>query len=270
MSYCDFHTHTSFSGDCKSPMETQIINAIKNNVVKLCFTDHYDYDYPGNAQLTFDIDFPNYYETYIRLKEKYKSKIQLLFGLEVGLQPHIYDIVNKAINTYPFDFIIASTHVVDKLDPYFGTFYLNKTKEEAYSRYLESILYNVTNYDNYNVYGHLDYIIRYGDYEDKKLYYYNYSELIDKILIKIISDGHGIELNTSGYRKDFNEPHPNIEIIKRYRELGGEIITIGSDAHFPEHLAYNFNVAYDVLKKCGFKYFTVFEERKPQFIKIPD
>lgn len=270
MSYYDFHTHTSFSGDCKYPMETQILHAIKHNFVKLCFTDHYDYDYPSTPELAFDIDLPNYYKTFLELKEKYKDKIQLLFGIELGLQPHIYDTVNKVINDYPFDFVIASTHVVDKLDPYFGSYYSNKTKKEAYTRYLEDILHNVTNYDNYNVYGHLDYIIRYGHYEDKKLYYYNYSELIDKILMQIIETGHGIELNTSGYRKNLNEPHPNIEIIQRYRQLGGEIITVGSDAHFPKHLAYNFDRAYKVLKECGFKYFTVFEQRKPEFIKIPD
>lgn len=270
MSYYDFHTHTSFSGDCKHPMETQILHAIQHNIVKLCFTDHYDYDYPSTPELAFDIDLPKYYETYLELKEKYKSQIQLLFGIEVGLQPHIYDTVIKTINKYPFDFVIASTHVVDKLDPYFGSYYLNKTKKEAYSRYLKDILHNVTNYDNYNVYGHLDYIIRYGHYNDKKLYYHDHSDLLDKILSKIIQTGHGIELNTSGYRKEFNEPHPNVEIIKRYRQLGGEIITIGSDAHFPEHLGYNFDVAYKVLKECGFKYFSVFERRKPEFIKIPD
>ncbi|GKX29142.1 phosphoesterase [Vallitalea longa] len=250
-------------------METMIQQAIKHKFVKLCFTDHYDYDYPSTPELAFDIDLPNYHKSFLQLKAKYKNQIKLLFGIEVGLQPHIYDITKQTIDSYPFDFVIASTHVVDRLDPYFGSYYENKTKKEAYSRYLEDIYHNVTHYDDYNVYGHLDYIIRYGHYDDKKLYYHDHKEVIDKILSRIIETGHGIELNTSGYRKNFNEPHPNIDIIKRYRQLGGEIITIGSDAHYPEHLAYNFDIAYEVLHDCGFKYFTVFEKRKPDYIKIP-
>ena len=251
-------------------METMIQHAIKHNLVQLCFTDHYDYDYPATPKLAFDIDLPNYYKSFTQLKEKYKDKIKLLLGIEVGLQPHVYETTIKTIESYPFDFVIASSHVVDRQDPYWGPYYENKTKQEAYSRYLEDIYYNVSNYDEYNVYGHLDYIIRYGHYNDKRLYYEEHKDIIDALLKKIIETGHGIELNTSGYRKEFNEPHPNIDIIKRYHQLGGEIITIGSDAHFPEHLAYNFHIAYEVLHQCGFKYFTIFENRKPEYIKLPN
>lgn len=264
----DFHNHTSFSGDCDYSMETMIKHAIKHNFKMLCFTDHYDYDYPKTSDLTFDLDFPSYYNKFMELKEKYSNSIELLFGIEIGLQPHIYNTILDTISKYSFDFIIASSHVVDGLDPYWGEYYQGKSKEQAYSRYLETILYNVNHFDNYNVYGHIDYIIRYGHYKDKKMYYNDYSDIIDAILKKIIDTGHGIELNTSGYRQKFNEPHPNIDIIKRYRELGGEIITIGSDAHYPEHLGYAFDTAYEVLSNCGFKYFTVFKNREPMFLPI--
>ncbi|MCT4597198.1 MAG: histidinol-phosphatase HisJ family protein [Vallitalea sp.] len=264
----DFHTHTDFSGDCEFPMEIMIEHAINNNFKKLCFTDHFDYDFPS-TELSFQLDIPAYYNKFMELKEKYNSKIDLLFGIEVGIQPHIYDVIIKTINKYPFDFVIGSTHVINKQDPYCGEYYKNKTKKEAYDKYLKEILYNVNNFNDYNVYGHLDYIIRYGNYEDKKLYYKDYSDIIDAILLKIIESNHGIEINTSGYRQNFKEPHPNVDIIKRYGELGGEIITIGSDSHNPEHLAYNFDKACNLLLKNGFKYFTVFKERKPEFIKIP-
>ncbi len=267
----DFHTHTSFSGDCKSQMESMIQYAIDHNFQQLCITDHYDYNYPTTelTNITFEVDLPEYANGFMAYKEKYKKDIELLFGIEVGLQPHIYDEILENLRPYPFDFIIGSSHVVNKLDPYLGVYYEDKTKQEAYAGYLEDILYHVNHYQYYNVYGHLDYIIRYGHYEDKKMYYHDHHDLIDMILRKIIETGHGIELNTSGYRQKFKEPHPNTDILKRYAELGGEIITIGSDAHIPEHLGYHFNEAYTVLKHLGFNYFTIFKEMNPTFIKIP-
>lgn len=245
--------------------------AIDHDFEQLCITDHYDYDYPHTelADISFQLDLQRYYESFMTCKEKYKNDIELVFGIEVGLQRHIYDDILKNLRPYPFDFIIGSSHVVNKMDPYIGVYYEGKTKQEAYEGYLEDILYHVTYYQYYNVYGHLDYIIRYGHYEDKKMVYVEHQDLIDAILKKIIDTGHGIELNTSGYRQAFKEPHPNIDIIRRYAQLGGEIITIGSDAHVPEHLGYSFNEAFQVLEHCGFKYFTVFKDMKPTFIKLP-
>lgn len=266
----DFHTHTSFSGDCQSSMESMIKYAIDHNFQQLCITDHYDYDYPASelANITFEVELPAYYDAFMTFRDQYKNDIELIFGIELGLQRHIYDDLLNNLKPYPFDFIIGSSHVLDRLDPYNGTYYIGKTKEEAYERYLENILYHVKHYQYYNVYGHLDYIIRYGSYDDKKMDYYKHSDIIDAILKTIIETGHGIELNTSGYRQVFAEPHPNLDIINRYAELGGEIITIGSDAHVPEHLGYDFDVAYQVLKNCGFKYYTIFKEMKPSFIKL--
>ncbi len=267
----DFHTHTSFSGDCKSQMESMIQYAIDHNFQQLCITDHYDYDYPTTelTNITFEVDLPEYANGFMAYKEKYKKDIELLFGIEVGLQPHIYDEILENLRPYPFDFIIGSSHVVNKLDPYLGVYYEDKTKQEAYAGYLEDILYHVNHYQYYNVYGHLDILFVMGTMKIKKMYYHDHHDLIDMILRKIIETGHGIELNTSGYRQKFKEPHPNTDILKRYAELGGEIITIGSDAHIPEHLGYHFNEAYTVLKHLGFNYFTIFKEMNPTFIKIP-
>ena len=95
-----------------------------------------------------------------------------------------------------------------------------------------------------------------------------FSEKIDEILKLLISKGKGIEVNTSGLRYGVGSPHPSFEIIQRYHSLGGEIITIGSDAHKPEHIGYKFDTAYELLDKAGFKYVTIFKNRKPDFIKL--
>ena len=85
-----------------------------------------------------------------------------------------------------------------------------------------------------------------------------------------IQKGKGIELNTAGFKYGLGHPNPTESILKRYRELGGEIITIGADAHAPEHVAYDFDKVPAILKAAGFRYYTVFELRKPKFIPLPE
>ena len=98
--------------------------------------------------------------------------------------------------------------------------------------------------------------------------YGRYKDILDEILRKLISKGKGIELNTGGYHYGLGEPNPCTAVIKRYRELGGEIITIGADAHTPDKVAYAFDKAATVLENCGFRYYTVFKDHKPEFISL--
>ena len=119
---------------------------------------------------------------------------------------------------------------------------------------------------------HIDYVIRYiiKNYSNvmTKIDYTEFKELLNEILISIIKNDKGIEINTSGIRYGLGTPHPNIEILKRYRELGGKIITIGSDAHKKEDLVSNFDIAYDMLETVGFNSIAVFYKRQPEFKKI--
>ena len=84
----------------------------------------------------------------------------------------------------------------------------------------------------------------------------------------LISKNIGLELNTAGLKYGLSFAHPQVEVLKRYRELGGEIITVGSDGHKPEHLAYDFHKVPDILEEAGFSYYTIFKNRKPEFIKL--
>ena len=134
--------------------------------------------------------------------------------------------------------------------------------------YFESILENIATDADYDVYGHIDYVVRYGPNKNAKYSYSKYSDIIDEILRRLIAKGKGIEINTAGFKYGLGHPNPTEEIICRYRELGGEIITIGADGHKPEHVAYDFNKVPDILKAAGFKYYTVFKDRKPDFISL--
>lgn len=263
----DYHVHSCFSGDCQTQMQSVIEYAISHNVTNLCFTDHHDLDFPYE-KICFELDIDAYINQFIEMKSFFEKKINLFLGIELGIQPHLYNRLSTLINKYPFDFILASSHLSKGIDPYDPVFYEGKTKKESYQIYFEEILYNVKHYNDYDVYGHLDYAIRYAPYEDKSYAYETYKEILDELLKAIIDNNKGIEINTSGYRKNLNNTHPSTEVINRYKALGGEIITLGSDAHLPDHLCADFDLASEILKKAGFKYYTIFKKRKAEFIKL--
>ena len=194
--------------------------------------------------------------------------VNIHWGIEIGLQPHITDKNNAVTKKYPFDLVIGSSHVVNGIDPYYPAFYKGKTEHEAYTEYFESILDNLHSGADFDVYGHIDYVVRYGPDKNKYYSYEKYADIIDAILKEIISQGKGIELNTAGFKYGLGHPNPTESVLKRYHELGGEIITVGADAHKPEHVAYDFDRVSNILKDAGFMYYTVFENRVPAFIKL--
>lgn len=267
MSRSDYHVHTSFSSDCSAPMEEVIKNAISEGVQELALTDHVDFDFPGTPG-TFLIDYDEYLGTFNRLKNLYCNKINLLLGVEIGCQPHIVNKIDHLIKKYPFDFVICSTHTVDRMNCAGNTFFENQEPMQAYIRYLENVLINIKKCSNYDVCGHLDFIVRYNPAPDKKFHYQDFSDLINTILRTIVETGHGLEVNTAGYRYGLDRAHPSLEVLQRYREMGGEIVTIGSDAHRPEHVGNHFESACELLKAAGFSYITRFKKRKPIFTSI--
>lgn len=264
--YGDYHIHTDYSGDGESSMEQMLHQALTLGLKELAFTDHVDYDYADPA--FENIDFDKYYAHFQALQESSQHRLQLIFGVEIGYQLHVHNKIEQLLQHYPFDFVICSMHMADKLDFYTGDFFLGKKQQQAYLRYFENILECVKHFHNYDVFGHLDFIIRYGGYENKVLSYLDYADIIDTILTSVIHNGHGIEINTSGYRYGLQQFHPQTDILKRYRELGGELITIGSDAHHYGDICAHFDLAYEHLDKLGFRYFSVYENRKPRQLPL--
>lgn len=267
----DTHMHCHFSSDSDTNPVDMIDAAINKKLSGICFTDHMDLDYPvlNDGEVEFLLDTDTYFASINKLIQEYQNKFNIRCGIELGLQPHVAKENAKIASSYPFDFIIGSSHVVHKQDPYYDSYYEGKTEDEAYLEYFESILENINCFTDFDVYGHIDYVVRYGPNRNKFYSYNKFSEVIDEILTKLISLGKGIEINTGGFKYGLGHPNPTEDIIKRYRMLGGEIITIGADAHKPEHVAYDFDKVPSILKEAGFEYFTVFKQRKPEFIKIP-
>ncbi len=266
----DSHLHTSYSSDSDTPMQDMIERGISLGLSAMCFTEHMDMDFPRPPQdpMDFEVDTDAYYEGLCKLKDVYKDKLQVLFGVELGFQSHLAERCEAYANSYPFDFIIGSSHIVNGKDPFFPAFYEGRPEDESYRIYFESELENVKSFNTYDVYGHLDYVVRYGPNKNQFYSYQKFSDILDEILRALIERGKGIEINTGGLKYGLGHPNPTEDIIRRYHELGGEIITVGSDAHVPEYVAFEFKKAAAILQECGFSYYTYFENRKPKFVRL--
>lgn len=263
----DCHVHTTLSHDGKSSIEEYLNIAEEKNVDEITFTEHYDiYDGVETKLTTLDVDKCK--EEY--LKRKDDSKVKTNFGIEIGLRPESFPKIRNMVISHDFDFIIGSSHITCKkdmsMDP---TFFEGLSAKEAYMKYFNEVLENIKKYYyEFDVYGHLDYVVRYGNYGIKQINYDDFKDVLDTILMTLIRKDKGIEINTSGFRYGVGQPHPCFDIIKRNKELGGKIITVGSDAHQAKDLASHFEIVYQMLETVGYDEVAIYHHRKPDFVKI--
>ena len=272
---CDYHVHTIYSDDSVFEMEEVVKDGIKRGIKELCFTDHVDYgikrdvdDPLGpvylNGQPITNVDYPKYYKEYLYVKEKYKDQITLKLGLESGIQVHTIPQYEALFKAYPFDFIILSIHQVDDLEFWTGDYQKGRTEEEYYTRYYQELYDVVKNYKNYSVLGHMDLMKRYDD-RDGYDSFNKHKDIITKILQIVIKDGKGIEINTSSVCYKLDDLMPSKDILKLYLELGGTIITIGSDSHQEDHLGAYIEDTKKQLKALGFTQYCTYNKMIPEF-----
>lgn len=265
----DYHVHSSFSGDCAYTMEEMVLAAIAKNIDTISFTDHVDYDYGDFKYSDLFIFKPDEYLAEIdRLRKLYGSKINLLSGVEMGMQPHLVSTVEDMFPFESFDFTIMSVHTSKRKDLHEGAFFQNKSPLQAYLDYYEEMLYCVKNFDNYNVIGHINLIDRYSKFLSEEVAFSKYSDLLEEIFKLLVARGKGIEVNTSGFRYGMGSFLPNSDILKLYKSAGGEIIVFGSDSHHPDDLASEYGSVVDTLKSLEYKYISVFKDGKFDFKKL--
>ena len=252
----DYHLHTNASDDSKMTMESYVKQAIELGFDEICFTDHVEYAMK-NKIVRNEVD---YYQNYLDLMENFDENLTVKFGAEFGIQRDNIDFYNEFFEKYPFDFILLSCHTVDNFELYDGTYQKGKTQQEYNEAYYEQLLYVVKNYKKYSVLAHLDLIKRYdkSPYPFEKTYPFVY-----EILKQVVADGKGLEINTSSFRYNIGDLTPSVEILKLFKELGGEIITIGSDSHVLSHFGKYIKEVRTQLLDLGFKYFYTFEKMNP-------
>ena len=258
--YSDTHLHSYFSGDSETPPPEQIEKAIALGMETMCFTDHDDHDVVSD--IDFELKIPEYIAEMRSLREQYSGRIEILTGIELGLKTDIPDHLREVSENDSFDQIIGSVHFIAGLDPYYPEYFL-KFSASSYRTYFDTVLECLELHRHFDTLGHLDYIARYGGPYGLTYSYREYADSIDPILKKVIDCGKALECNTGGMSRGLSDPNPSFDVLRRYKELGGELITLGSDAHSPDTLGYEFDKVGDILKSIGFRYYAVFRNRKP-------
>lgn len=270
----DYHVHTEFSDDSVYPMEQVARDAAALHLDEICITDHVDYgvkvDWDSGEEILYrhgeplaNVDYPRYEAELRRVQELFKKELCIKMGMEFGVQTHTIPQFEALFRRYPFDFIILSIHQVEDKEFWTQDFQKGRTQQEYNERYYEEMLHVVQRYKNYSVLGHMDLIKRYdkaGIYPFEKI-----RPFVAEILKIVIADGKGIEINTSSHRYGLADSMPSAELLRLYRDLGGSIITIGSDSHAPAHLGTYIQEAMEQLKALGFERFCTFEKMQPVF-----
>lgn len=267
----DSHLHTCFSTDSESRPEEMIEQAIRLGMKQMCITDHCDMDYPADPELgekPFRLDTEVYQRKITELREKYRGRMELRFGVELGLQMHLKERLETYVSRYPFDYVIGSLHLLDGKDPYDPDSFAELTDEELYRKYFLAEAENIRNFHEFQSFGHLDYVVRYGKKKAADYRYDIFREEIDEILRLLIEYEIALEINTGGLKYGLGFPNPHPDILKRYRQMGGRLITVGSDAHEPCYVGYRFDTVKELLIDAGYRYYTQFDGRRPVFVRL--
>ena len=275
--YTDYHLHSEFSDDSRTPMEQQIETAIGRGLQEICFTDHVDYgikpDWTDPQPITMrggnylaNVNYPEYFAKLQRMQRMYGESITIRKGLEFGVQRHTIPRYQKLAETWreELDFILLSIHQVEDKEFWTQDFQRGRTQEEYNRRYYQELKTVVEEFDEYDVVAHVDLISRYdkaGKYPFAKI-----EDILRKILTTVIAHGKGIELNTSSWRYGLDDLTPSRDILRLYRSLGGRILTLGSDAHTPRDVGNHGKEARQILREeLGFTEFCTYEKHRPIF-----
>ncbi|MEN6566928.1 MAG: histidinol phosphate phosphatase [Veillonellales bacterium] len=252
----DTHMHTKFSTDSQMRLEEAVAKARELNL-GITVTEHMDLAYPEPQAFLLDI------EGYFREYEKYRSD-ELLLGIEIGMRTDCREDNRQIAAGHAFDYVIGSIHVIDNVDIYCESFYRSRSKEEVYGQYFNAMIDCLETYEFIDCLGHIDYIARYGRYDDPEIYYDQFKDSIDRILGILAGQGKALEINTR--RLDNRERIENIlPVYRRFHDLGGRLVTVGSDAHKPKDIGKGMKLALQLAGECGLKAVR-FKDRKPEYL----
>lgn len=282
MKLIDCHTHTQFSVDSEADLGMCAERADRLGLVAYAVTDHCECNswYPAEHYSDGDDMHDSYcykdcfldsVAAVTALKEKYNGKLNLICGVEMG-QPQAAPEAAAFINADErVDFIIGSLHQIRGEKDFYYIDYIDLGTDKIYDlleRYFTE-LNEMCRTNSFDVLGHLTYCLRYmkqrhGIEPDIS----RFDGIIADSFRTLAQNGKGIEINTSGLRQGFGETFPNLKYTKLFREMGGEIISVGSDAHTAEDIGKNVRDGIEIAKAAGFTRIAYFKKRQPQFIAI--
>ena len=255
----DYHMHSTVSFDARDTALDMALAAKAQGLKEICFTDHIDY----TPEMNMVFDTAVYNAAYDDLEE---PGLLIRRGMEFGLTPDNAQQLQQDLKRRPFDFVIGSVHLVGDADIYLEPYWADKSYEEAIRLHLETTLECVRAHEDYDVLGHLTYISKcQGNPRKELLRYADHKSLMDEILRELVKRGKGMELNTSGFDR-CGGSLPTLDYFQRFYDLGGRIVTVGSDSHDTARVGQYTHEMVAELKKI-FGYVCTFEDRKPIFHK---
>ncbi|MBQ8015680.1 MAG: histidinol-phosphatase HisJ family protein [Clostridia bacterium] len=265
----DLHMHTASSFDGNYSAALMCMSAIENGLSTIAFTDHFDVDFYKAHKL--EIRQKSSYEDICFAQAAFADKIQVLRGIEMGQPTYDPELTEKSLARYEYDFVIGSIHNLRQMPDFGDLDYPNLTQDEVYSlldRYFEEELV-LAKWNGFDTLAHLTYPMRYivqsGRFNTDLS---RYDDITDEIFKVLIANGKALEINTSGLRQPIGKTMPTENYVRRFKELGGELLTLGSDAHFTEHVGAGIDMGCEIAESCGFEYVTYFKNRKPVQVKL--
>jgi histidinol-phosphatase (PHP family) len=261
----DYHIHSNYSADAPASMADMCRSAVAAGVPEIGFAEHYDLHPDENPRDWLRLE--PWLAELDQCRKKFSGRLQIRTGIEIG-EPHLFPTeVEAMLARAPFDYAIGSLHWVGGTATFHVAFF-QRPAEEAFRLYYEE-LERMTRSGGFDVLGHLDFPVRtafdvYHGYDPR-----SWETLIRPVLQNCIDRGIALDVNTSAMRKQARVLLPGLEILRWYVEMGGERVTLGSDAHRPEHVAAYLDVALEAIRAAGLRCLTRFERRRPRLIPLP-
>lgn len=270
----DTHNHCQFSFDGKrTTVEASAASALAKGLGGIAFTDHCDIFVscmPGteDSAVPQDFDIPGQQAEIDRVQSMFGDSLKILKGIEFGININCRQELSDILKSHSFDQVIASVHYLDNSDPYYGGYFIGKDCKKAYGTYLETIYTEAVALKDFDIIGHYDYVARYAPYPQDGILYREFSDIFDTLFHYLIENGKGLEINTKSCtgghgRKTFLDR----DVLLRYRQMGGEIITLGSDSHDAANVAEDFEAHAALLRSLGFRWTSHYEKR--QLVQLP-
>ncbi len=270
---CDYHTHThySFDGSPSSTPDALCEAAILNGVTDLAITDHFESNWKIDC-VSDPYDAERAYISVMETKEKFKGKINLTYGIELGQSNQYPDEAKKLIDSQKFEFIIGSVHNL-RGAPDFYYFDFTKINSDEYifklfERNISELQETVDIMDKIDTIAHITYIHRYLALAGKTYDFSKHFPSLEKLFMQMIRKDIALEVNVSTLWKGLGFAMPDLDILSLYRDCGGRFITVGTDSHSPEHIGDNVDEGFKIIKKAGLSDIIVIRNGNKTIVKI--
>lgn len=271
----DFHVHTEFSDDSVYPMEQVAEDAFRLNLDALCFCDHVDYGVkpdagepcdrfdPDNGKPVTNVDYACYFPEVERVRALFDGRLTIRAGLELGVQRHTVARYEAVLDHWGdrLDFCLLSIHQVEDREFWNGDYQKGRDQDAVHRDYYNEMLAVMDAFDGYDSVAHLDLMRRYDPFGPVP--FERVRDQMAAALEHVIAHGKAIELNTSSWRYGLDDTMPSSDVFRLYRDLGGTLLTLGSDSHRPSHLGSYLRVGQRMLRDLGFTEFVTYERRVP-------